>query len=253
MGRSRCLESSATVRTVPTQEGWVIQMADENGTIAERLEALEAENAHLRNALKEYNDEQEDFRSHKVFVTAQKRLIAWIRYSLYVVVFLTTVGGWLGYNEIKEYATTQVETILPTVLPEMVKTTVEAEVKMRIDPEIRDIVLSQRVTDQSVAAFRRAVKSENGEIATSICFNNRWSEAIAIYWINYDGQREFYLNLEPGEQYLQETYVSHPWVVLAKSDEIILASIVGTSQDQELIILDPTRSQVGTLMHNCAG
>ena len=57
------------------------------------------------------------------------------------------------------------------------------------------------------------LKSQAGEITTYIRFDNYLSEPLALYWINYEGQRVFYGELQPGRPQLQETFATHPWMV----------------------------------------
>jgi hypothetical protein len=47
---------------------------------------------------------------------------------------------------------------------------------------------------------------------TSILFRNCRSSPVRIYWIDYQGRRKFYKELQPGTQYVQETYLTHPWI-----------------------------------------
>jgi hypothetical protein len=43
---------------------------------------------------------------------------------------------------------------------------------------------------------------------------------VDIYWIDYSGDREFYNDLAADSSYIQETYITHPWlVVLAGSGD----------------------------------
>jgi SEFIR domain/VHL beta domain len=57
------------------------------------------------------------------------------------------------------------------------------------------------------------LKSLAGEIKTYIRFDNYLSKPLALYWINYEGERVFYGELQPGRPQLQETFATHPWVV----------------------------------------
>ncbi len=57
------------------------------------------------------------------------------------------------------------------------------------------------------------LRSLEGGAATSINFVNKTSALVKVYWINYQGQRQFYKDLKAGESYTQSTYVNHPWVV----------------------------------------
>ncbi len=64
-------------------------------------------------------------------------------------------------------------------------------------------------------------RSTEGTVSTSVAFYNQTSEALSIYWLNYDGQRVFYAALPAGENYEQQTYVSHPWLILTPSGQCL--------------------------------
>lgn len=59
----------------------------------------------------------------------------------------------------------------------------------------------------------RGLCSTDGSVSTFIRFDNYLSEDIMLYWLNYEGHRVFYAYVRAGESRLQQTYVSHPWVV----------------------------------------
>jgi SEFIR domain/VHL beta domain len=58
-----------------------------------------------------------------------------------------------------------------------------------------------------------SLKSQTGSVSTFIRFDNYLTESVALYWLNYDGLRVFYTVVGPGRSHLQQTYVTHPWVV----------------------------------------
>lgn len=47
---------------------------------------------------------------------------------------------------------------------------------------------------------------------TSVEFVNNSSQFIKIYWIDYAGRRVFYKSLSSGQSYIQQTFVTHPWI-----------------------------------------
>jgi von Hippel-Lindau disease tumor supressor len=62
--------------------------------------------------------------------------------------------------------------------------------------------------------------SLNGDQEAQIDFVNHLNEAVDVYWIDYNGDREFYDTLAAYSSYLQETYITHPWlIVLAGSGD----------------------------------
>jgi hypothetical protein len=73
------------------------------------------------------------------------------------------------------------------------------------------------------------VKSLESSKAVQLEFTNNTSVPVAVYWLNFDGVREYpfviegsgigvpYAVLAPGASYTQETFVTHPW--LLESDD----------------------------------
>jgi VHL beta domain len=70
-------------------------------------------------------------------------------------------------------------------------------------------------------ADERAAKSVDAKQATTIVFQNNRDVRVRIYWLNYQGQREHFQDLAPGRQHVQETYVSHPWIVTEENGRCI--------------------------------
>jgi VHL beta domain len=66
-----------------------------------------------------------------------------------------------------------------------------------------------------------ALKSTADDTKSVIQFVNRRSEAVRLYWINYDGVREGYGNLPPGETLEFDTYETHAWLIADASDRCI--------------------------------
>jgi von Hippel-Lindau disease tumor suppressor protein len=58
----------------------------------------------------------------------------------------------------------------------------------------------------------RSLRSHDSKLATQVTFLNTSSESARVYWLNYQGRREFYKALRPGESFTQDTYATHPWV-----------------------------------------
>jgi len=66
-----------------------------------------------------------------------------------------------------------------------------------------------------------ALKSRVDDVKTVIQFINRSSEAIRLYWINYDGARESFGKLSSGQTQEFYTYLTHPWLVGNASGQCI--------------------------------
>jgi hypothetical protein len=75
------------------------------------------------------------------------------------------------------------------------------------------------------------LRSLEGSVQTYIRFDNYLSEAVNLYWLNYEGVRVLYASLQPGRSLLQQTYVTHPWVVTKKD--------VGSGAEECVAIFQP--------------
>jgi hypothetical protein len=63
------------------------------------------------------------------------------------------------------------------------------------------------------------LRSLNSDRSTFVTFVNQHDESVRVYWLNFDGRRVFYRDIEPGESYRQQTFVTHPWVVTNSDTE----------------------------------
>ncbi len=63
------------------------------------------------------------------------------------------------------------------------------------------------------ASRESRLRSHGGGPSTFIDFVNSHGSTVVVHWINYDGRRQQYAVLRPGQSYRQQTYVGHPWVV----------------------------------------
>lgn len=64
----------------------------------------------------------------------------------------------------------------------------------------------------------RSLRSHDSKLTTQVTFVNNTGDSARVYWLNYQGRREFYKSLRPGESFTQDTYATHPWVA-TDSDE----------------------------------
>lgn len=62
-------------------------------------------------------------------------------------------------------------------------------------------------------AEEQRLRSINSDTSTQIEFVNQRGDAVRVHWLDYQGSRTFYTQLDPGMSYIQPTYVSHPWIV----------------------------------------
>lgn len=57
-------------------------------------------------------------------------------------------------------------------------------------------------------------KSLNSDTPTLIEFINITCGDVTLYWLNFEGTRTFYATIPSGGVHAQNTYVTHPWVVV---------------------------------------
>ncbi len=77
--------------------------------------------------------------------------------------------------------------------------------------------------------------SHNSKVSTEITFINQRSIPVKTYWLDYSGKRKFYAKvttgilpggafrttIAPGDKVVQQTYVTHPWVVTDTSNNCL--------------------------------
>ena len=76
-----------------------------------------------------------------------------------------------------------------------------------------------------------ALQSLSDTERTRISFRNERFGRIYVFWINYEGQRQLYRTLGPGQSQTFQTYATHPWVVTDASGNCLGVNFadVGTS------------------------
>jgi hypothetical protein len=62
--------------------------------------------------------------------------------------------------------------------------------------------------------FESGVRSLESRYSTHLVFRNQSLGKVSTWWVNDRGKRVFYSELAPGEEYSQQTYISHPWVII---------------------------------------
>lgn len=65
---------------------------------------------------------------------------------------------------------------------------------------------------QQSCSQESSLQSINGFTSTFVQFVNSTPESVDIYWLDYSGHRVLYNVLQPGTSYVQQTYLTHPWV-----------------------------------------
>lgn len=68
----------------------------------------------------------------------------------------------------------------------------------------------------------KTAKATDSDVATKVQFNNKSAAAVKVYWLDFDGKRQFYSDVAPGDSYIQDTFMTHPWLVTTLKDECIM-------------------------------
>lgn len=70
-------------------------------------------------------------------------------------------------------------------------------------------------------------KSGKDSKSTAIHFVNRTGMTLTLYWLDYDGKRQSYGTISPGEQHDQNTFVSHVWLLTDAEGKGIALFVAG--------------------------
>jgi von Hippel-Lindau disease tumor supressor len=62
-------------------------------------------------------------------------------------------------------------------------------------------------------AGENSLRSTEEKKVTEVIFFNQSPAPIRTYWLDHQGQRIFGTEIRPGDSYVQQTFVTHPWVV----------------------------------------
>ncbi|WP_414624324.1 hypothetical protein [Calothrix sp. CCY 0018] len=79
---------------------------------------------------------------------------------------------------------------------------------------------SQKCEAESVSISR------TDKITTEITFINQRNVPVKTYWLDYSGKRKFYAQIQPGDKVVQQTYVTHPWVITDVSNNCLVFIIL---------------------------
>jgi hypothetical protein len=65
------------------------------------------------------------------------------------------------------------------------------------------------------------VRSDNSAQKSALEFENRSGRRVDIFWLDYKGGRKHYKTLNPGQNYTQSTFATHPWIAVDPSGRCI--------------------------------
>ena len=72
-------------------------------------------------------------------------------------------------------------------------------------------------------AGESGLRSTDETTVTEVIFFNQSPAPIRTYWIDHQGHRIFGSEIRPGDSYVQQTYVTHPWVVTKGAAKVCMA------------------------------
>jgi hypothetical protein len=61
-------------------------------------------------------------------------------------------------------------------------------------------------------------RSVDSRSPAAIKFVNKTTHPVRIYWLDFAGNRVLYNSLLPGQAYVQNTFIGHPWLVTDMRD-----------------------------------
>ena len=66
-----------------------------------------------------------------------------------------------------------------------------------------------------------SARSIEGKVKVTLQIANSSNRAAKIYWLDYQGVRQFYKELAPGQGYMQPSFMTHPWIAVDPKGDCI--------------------------------
>ena len=89
--------------------------------------------------------------------------------------------------------------------------------------------------DDSLPSSKRIRSSRRTGAETEIEFVNRRNHLVSVHWIDRQGDRKTYAQIQPGSSHVQHTYAGHIWVVTDPKNKL-LAVFEATAEPNQAII-----------------
>jgi von Hippel-Lindau disease tumor supressor len=151
-------------------------------------------------------------------------VVSWIDFQGQPQVFLTLQGGESRVQQTFLKHVWKVAALNQTCLGVYVATSKEA--KVTIVPDLL----------QSLGCGRMpSLRSIEGKTPTTIEFVNQSAIVLAVYWIDYQGLAKQYTVLQPGQAVVQQTFVTHPWLVTT-TDGVCLGVYQPTRRPGQVLV-----------------
>jgi hypothetical protein len=84
-------------------------------------------------------------------------------------------------------------------------------------------------------------RSIEGETHAPITFVNETSARVLVYWLDYEGNRQFWFDLDSDESFFENTWLTHPWIVTTVDGRCI-GYVLADQPSQTYIITDASIS-----------
>lgn len=75
-----------------------------------------------------------------------------------------------------------------------------------------------KAEEGSKEILEKGTYSLHAHVPTRIRFENKSGKLVKIYWLDYSGARKLYKVLEKDQVHVQQTYVTHPWLITGDDD-----------------------------------
>ena len=82
------------------------------------------------------------------------------------------------------------------------------------------------------------LKSGDSNMPAQITFANRSARTIKVYWLDWTGKRVLYKTLKGGKEYLQLTFLHHPWLITDEDDNAWYL-FYADGQPRRIDVIDP--------------
>lgn len=110
-----------------------------------------------------------------------------------------------------------------------------AHFEIQWDPGMDPFIKPNGESILNKAEIAGNLRSVDGKEQATLTFRNQLSEEAHFYWIDYHGMPVYYKSLQPGESWVQQTFISHPWVVLDHNGSKLMQVV--TKQKKEEFVL----------------
>ncbi|KAK9816730.1 hypothetical protein WJX72_004295 [[Myrmecia] bisecta] len=81
-------------------------------------------------------------------------------------------------------------------------------------------------------AHSSPLRSVRSDLPCVLTVSNASAHLVKCYWLNYDGDAEFFAAIPPGRLYTIDTYATHPWLLVDAESGKVLQQYVADGQDR---------------------